>query len=243
MTEIRLHGRGGQGVVTGAEIIAIAAFHDKKYSQAFPYFGVERSGAPIESYARIDGSFINLREQVKEPNVVIIQDASLLGTVDVLAGLKDKGIILINTGKDLKEVFAGIGKVEKQSTAEECRSPLVPQDCGTRENAAGHKAGPWKVKTSPPPIRPAAELEGTGNSLQYGGQVFVRRGNSRFRVIAIDGTAIALKILGKPIVNTLMAYVLAKETDIISALSVEKALRQKFKSELLAKNLELGKSV
>ncbi|MFH1029947.1 MAG: 2-oxoacid:acceptor oxidoreductase family protein [bacterium] len=109
MIEIRLHGRGGQGVVTGAELIAIAAFYDGKFSQAFPYFGVERRGAPIEAYARIDENFINLREQVKNPDIVIIQDASLLGTVDVLKGLKENGIILLNTGKNLQEIFKGIG--------------------------------------------------------------------------------------------------------------------------------------
>lgn len=187
MTEIRLHGRGGQGVVTGAEIIAIAAFHDKKYSQAFPYFGVERSGAPIESYARIDGSFINLREQVKEPAIVIIQDASLLETVDVLKGLKDNGIILINTGKDLKEVFKKIGNMKQE--------------------------GSLRVK------------------------------GRNFKVIKIDGTSISLKILGKPIVNTLMAFALAKETGIISVNSVKKALKEKFKGDLLKKNLELAKAI
>lgn len=76
--EIRLHGRGGQGAVTAAELIAVAAFYDGKYSQAFPNFGVERRGAPVMAYCRISETPIRLREQIYSPEYVIIQDSSLI---------------------------------------------------------------------------------------------------------------------------------------------------------------------
>lgn len=100
MIQIRIHGRGGQGVVTAAELIAIAAFFDDKQSQAFPSFGVERTGAPIEAYARIDNKPIRTREQVQHPNVLIIQDPTLLETVDVTKGCDLTTKIIINSSKD-----------------------------------------------------------------------------------------------------------------------------------------------
>lgn len=100
MTEIRIHGRGGQGVVTAAELIAIAAFYEGKISQAFPSFGVERTGAPIESYARISDNPIRTREQVHTPDVLIIQDATLLDAIDVTKGTGENTIAIINTSKE-----------------------------------------------------------------------------------------------------------------------------------------------
>jgi len=100
MEQVRVHGRGGQGVVTAAELIAIAAFYDKKESQAFPNFGVERSGAPIQSFARIDNQPIITREQIYQPTVLIIQDATLIGTVDVFAGATRDTKIIINSPKN-----------------------------------------------------------------------------------------------------------------------------------------------
>jgi len=105
MIEIRIHGKGGQGAVTAAEILAIAAFHDGKFSQAFPSFGPERSGAPVESYCRIDDKFINLRTHVYEPDYLIILDDSLLLAVDVTKGLKRDGIIVINSAEKTKSDF------------------------------------------------------------------------------------------------------------------------------------------
>jgi len=96
MEQIRIHGRGGQGVVTAAELIAVAAFYEGKISQAFPNFGVERTGAPIQSFARIDNQPIRTREQIYRPTVLIIQDASLLENVDVLAGSDENTLIIIN---------------------------------------------------------------------------------------------------------------------------------------------------
>lgn len=96
MEQIRIHGRGGQGVVTAAELIAIAAFKSGKYAQAFPNFGVERSGAPIQSYARIADEQIITREQVHNPNILIIQDASLLENSDILKGTDKNTVFIIN---------------------------------------------------------------------------------------------------------------------------------------------------
>lgn len=100
MKEIRIHGRGGQGSVTAAELLAVAAFEDGKYSQAFPAFGVERRGAPVTSFVRLNDKPIRLRSQIYEPDYVIVQDATLVEVVDVASGAKPKGIILINTEKD-----------------------------------------------------------------------------------------------------------------------------------------------
>jgi len=106
MIEIRLHGRGGQGTVTAAELLAVAAFDDGKEAQAFPAFGVERRGAPVMAFCRIDDQPIRIRSQVCEPDYVIVQDATLIETVNVLAGLRPAGAVLINsehhsTGLDL----------------------------------------------------------------------------------------------------------------------------------------------
>ena len=99
MKEIRLHGRGGQGSVTAAELIAVAAFEDKRFSQAFPAFGVERRGAPVMAFARIADRPIRIRSQIYEPDYVIVQDVTLLDVVNVASGLKDDGKIIINTDK------------------------------------------------------------------------------------------------------------------------------------------------
>ena len=100
MKEIRIHGRGGQGVVTAAELIAIAAFKDGKESQAFPSFGVERTGAPIEAFARIDNEPIRTREHVQTPDILIIQDSSLIGSVDLTKGCTEHTIAVVNSAKD-----------------------------------------------------------------------------------------------------------------------------------------------
>jgi pyruvate ferredoxin oxidoreductase gamma subunit len=104
LKEIRFHGRGGQGAVTAAELIAIAAFEDKKYSQAFPAFGVERRGAPVMAFARIANEPIRVRSQIYEPDYVIVQDVTLLDVVDVASGLKPEGKIIINTDRNAKDL-------------------------------------------------------------------------------------------------------------------------------------------
>ena len=102
MIEIRLHGRGGQGAVTAANILATAAFEGGKQSQSFPTFGVERRGAPVESYVRISDKQINIRSQIYEPDMLIVLDPSLLREDAIFRGLKKGGIIVANTSSDFK---------------------------------------------------------------------------------------------------------------------------------------------
>ncbi|MHC1627103.1 MAG: pyruvate ferredoxin oxidoreductase subunit gamma [Methanoculleaceae archaeon] len=97
MRELRIHGRGGQGSVTAAELIAVAAFKSGLYSQAFPAFGVERRGAPVQAFVRLSDKKIRLRSQVYNPDYVIVQDSSLIADVNVFQGLKSGGIALVNT--------------------------------------------------------------------------------------------------------------------------------------------------
>lgn len=107
MFQVRIHGRGGQGVVTAAEMLSIAAFEEGRYAQAFPSFGSERTGAPVVAFCRIDEREIRLREPIMQPDALIIQDPTLLHQVDVFAGLKKGGYILINTNKSFEELGLG----------------------------------------------------------------------------------------------------------------------------------------
>lgn len=102
MKEIRIHGRGGQGSVTAAELLAVSAFEDGLMSQAFPLFGTERRGAPVTAFVRLSDEKIRLRSQIYEPGYVIVQDASLLSTVDVTEGLR--GPALVNSKKSPEEL-------------------------------------------------------------------------------------------------------------------------------------------
>jgi pyruvate ferredoxin oxidoreductase gamma subunit len=97
MFQVRIHGRGGQGVVTTAELLSVAAFADGFHAQAFPSFGAERTGAPVEAYCRIADYPIRLREPVRNPDAVILQDAALRRHVDVLAGLTPDGWLVVNS--------------------------------------------------------------------------------------------------------------------------------------------------
>ncbi len=103
MIEIRFHGRGGQGAVTAAEILAKAAFEDGKYSQAFPFFGVERRGAPVMAFTRINDEPIRRRYQVYNPDYVVVLDEGLLEVVDVFSGLGSHGMVIINTQGEAPE--------------------------------------------------------------------------------------------------------------------------------------------
>jgi pyruvate ferredoxin oxidoreductase gamma subunit len=172
MKTVRIHGRGGQGVVTAAELIAIAAFYDGQYSQAFPSFGVERSGAPIQSFARIDDEPIITREQIYRPDVLIIQDNTLIDSA-------------------ASEIFAGADK-----------NTLVII------NAAANR---W----------PALPLKST-------------------KIYFTPATDIALKILGRNIVNTVILGSFIKYTGLISLESLKKAVAEKFADkgpEMISKNI------
>jgi pyruvate ferredoxin oxidoreductase gamma subunit len=167
LKEIRIHGRGGQGSVTAAEIIAVAGFEDKKYSQAFPAFGVERRGAPVMAFVRIADQPIRVRSQIYNPDYVLVQDVTLLDVVDVAAGLKPDGKIIINTDRPKEKL---------------------------------------KLKTEA-------------------------------QVVTIDATKIAMEILGRPIVNTIMLGAFCGATGQVSLESMNAAVSERFKGELGRKNL------
>jgi len=168
MKEIRIHGRGGQGSVTAAEILAIAAFYEGKYSQAFPSFGVERRGAPVTAFARISDRFIRARCQIYEPDYVIVQDSTLIGVVDVTKGLKDSGAIIVNTEKSPEELDL----------------------------------------------------------------------NTKAKVYTIDATKIALDVLGRPIVNTVMLGAFAGITKEFSLESLVKAVRKRLPAKIAEMNVK-----
>lgn len=104
MVEVRIHGRGGQGVVTAADMVAMAAFHEGRHAQAFPSFGSERTGAPVVAYARIRDTEIRTREPVLSPDLIIVQDPTLLPILDVFSGLTKDGYALINSSKSPSEL-------------------------------------------------------------------------------------------------------------------------------------------
>lgn len=175
MYQIRIHGRGGQGVVTAAELIAIAAFNDGKQSQAFPSFGVERTGAPIEAFARISNQQIRTREHIYEPNALIIQDPTLLDAVDVVKGCDLKTIVIINTAKNKNELTKLTDKFPKKN------------------------------------------------------------------IFPIDATKIALDVIGKNIVNTVILGAFAKVSGRINIESLKKAIKQKFETKgnnIINKNIK-----
>jgi len=104
MFSVRIHGRGGQGAVTAAEILSVAAFNEGRHAQAFPTFGSERTGAPVVSFCRIDDKPIRLREPINEPDALIVQDPTLLHQVNLFEGLNPEGYLLVNTSHRLTEL-------------------------------------------------------------------------------------------------------------------------------------------
>ncbi len=163
MIEIRFHGRGGQGAVTAAEILAKAAFEDGKYSQAFPSFGVERRGAPVSAFTRIDEKPIELRYQIYNPDHILVLDDGLANVVDIYSGIKENSDVVINTHKDIN-------------------SDKIPV----------HK---------------------------------------------IDATKIALDVLGRPIVNTIILGYFAKKSGVVSIESLEKVIKDVFPGKVGEKNV------
>jgi len=109
LVEIRWHGRGGQGAVTSAELLAQAAIIEGKYAQAFPSFGPERRGAPVQAFVRVSGNEpIRVRAEITQPDVVVVLDPGLLGIVNVTSGLKESGTLIINTRKSIEEIESGL---------------------------------------------------------------------------------------------------------------------------------------
>ena len=122
MFQVRIHGRGGQGVVTAAELLSLAAFGEGRHAQAFPSFGSERTGAPVVSFCRIDDREIRVREPVMQPDALIVQDPTLLYQVDVFSGLAPDGYVLINTHR----AFADLGLSELWARHDHSRLLTVP---------------------------------------------------------------------------------------------------------------------
>jgi len=110
LIEIRWHGRGGQGAVTSAELVAKAAINEGKYAQAFPSFGPERRGAPVLAFVRISSEQpIRVRAEIAQPDVVVVLDPGLLRIVNVTSGLKENGVLIINTKRPVQDIESELG--------------------------------------------------------------------------------------------------------------------------------------
>ncbi len=109
LTEVRWHGRGGQGAKTAGYILAVAAAEEGWNIQAFPEYGAERRGAPMKSFVRISDGPIRLRSGIQNPGIVVVLDDTLLATENVADGIPDDGVLIVNTDKDVDEVRAQIG--------------------------------------------------------------------------------------------------------------------------------------
>ena len=117
LIEIRWHGRGGQGAVTSAELVAQAAIGEGKYAQAFPSFGPERRGAPVQAFNRVDNKEpVRIRADVTVPDVVVVLDPSLLSIVNITSGLKEDGMVVINTRKTASQIRSEFGIKNKVAT-------------------------------------------------------------------------------------------------------------------------------
>ena len=123
--EIRWHGRGGQGVVTSAELVAQAAISEGKYAQAFPSFGPERRGAPVAAFVRISAKEpIRVRSEILSPDVVVVFEARLIETANVLAGLKENGILILNTNEPVSELEKTLGNRIELATVDASKIAL-----------------------------------------------------------------------------------------------------------------------
>lgn len=169
MIEIRIHGRGGQGNVVAAYLLATAAFEDGRYAQAFPSFGAERRGAPVTAFVRIADRPIRRRCEVLEPAYLIIQDEALLHTQDVLNGLLPGGGVLINSNRTSEELSVSIGH----------------------------------------------------------------------RVVALPASSLASEILGKPVPNTALLAAFLNLSGLLPQDALIKALAERFKGDVLEKNISL----
>ena len=122
LVEIRWHGRGGQGAVTSAELIAQGAISEGKYAQAFPSFGPERRGAPVQAFNRVDSQEpVRIRADITAPDVVIVLDPGLLSIVNVTSGLKETGMVVINTKKTASQIRSEFGISHRVATVNATR--------------------------------------------------------------------------------------------------------------------------
>ena len=124
MLAVRFHGRGGQGVVTSAELLSVAAFLDGRHAQAFPSFGSERTGAPVVAFCRVADRAIRSHEPIERPSVVVIQDPTLLHQIDVFSGLDEDGLALVNSTRSAGELGLEAGRVRTIPATELAREHL-----------------------------------------------------------------------------------------------------------------------
>ena len=136
MIEVRFHGRGGQGAVIASNILAEAAFIEGKEVSAFPFFGVERRGAPVTAYTRIDENKIRNKSGIYAPDFVVVMDPSLLNAVNIVEGLKPTGLILLNTKRDPKLLRTELGLTKDQKLA------TIPATDIAIKHRLGSKAAP-----------------------------------------------------------------------------------------------------
>ena len=148
MRELRIHGRGGQGSVTAAELIAVAAFEGGVFSQAFPAFGVERRGAPVQAFVRFDNKMIRKRSQVYEPDYIIVQDSTLIKDVNVFLGVKQGGIVIVNTAekKPAFPVPAGVKLILIDATTIALKALGIPNTNTTLMGAFAAASGEIKFE-------------------------------------------------------------------------------------------------
>jgi 2-oxoacid:acceptor oxidoreductase gamma subunit (pyruvate/2-ketoisovalerate family) len=132
MIEIRFHGRGGQGAVKGSDILAMAAFREGKEVQSFPFFGVERRGAPVTAYTRISNEEIRIHCYIYEPDVLVVLDSSLMTAIPLTEGLKPGGIIVINTAQG-PDAFPVKGVKGPQIRTVDCSSIALKYGLGNKE--------------------------------------------------------------------------------------------------------------
>ncbi len=130
ITDIRFHGRGGQGVVTASRIAAEAALMEDKYVHAFPAFGPERAGAPIEGFTRISSEAFTIKTEIHYPDIIVILDPTLIGTVDLGKGLKDGGIVIANFAGSMDELKSKIGIAKKVSFYKVDATKIATEELG-----------------------------------------------------------------------------------------------------------------
>jgi pyruvate ferredoxin oxidoreductase gamma subunit len=122
MIEIRWHGRGGQGAVTSAELVAQAAIREDRFAQAFPSFGPERRGAPVQAFVRVSSlKPVKIRADIAEPDVVVVLDPGLLPIVNIASGLKEDGLIVVNTRKSAAQIRQEFGFKARLATVDATR--------------------------------------------------------------------------------------------------------------------------
>lgn len=168
LKEVRIHGRGGQGNVTASEFLAEAAFTDGLYAQSFPMFGSERHGAPVVAFVRISNRPIRIRSEIENPDYLVVQDETLFGGVDVLEGLKEGGLVVVNSAREPAEL-------------------PIPDG---------------------------------------------------FRVITVPATELALRIIEKPIINTIMVGAFAGATSEIRLQALVTSVRERYPGELGEREIE-----